>query len=701
MLNLTSHLTLNKATINSPNLCDRFSDDDLRALGASVHENYTIDLQSRETWYRRTEAAMDLAMQVQTSKTFPWQGASNIKFPLVTIAALQFHARAYPTIVNGRKVVDARVIGVDLDGSMTKRAAKISTHMSWQLLEQDESWEEETDRSLINVPIVGVAWKKSYFDAGKGHNVSRLVLAKDLVVNYWAKSIDEAQVKTHIVPMYRNDIHERVRRGTYRDILDEAWYCDSAPNYNREHTHRQEQRDGTNAPMSNQFTPFTLLEQHCWYDLDGDGYAEPYIITIEESTQTVLRIVTRFGREEDIEKNDRGQIIKITSSEFFTKIPFIPNPDGSIMDVGFGILLGPLNESVNSTINQLFDAGTLANTAGGFLGRGAKIRGGVYTFDPFQWNRVDATGDDLRKSIYPLPVREPSGVLFQLLGFLIEYTNRISGSTDMLAGENPGQNTPAETSRNMIQQGSKIYSAIYKRVWRSLKHEYQKLYTLNALHLPLSLRFGASGDDIKREDYTAGAAAVVPVADPTITSDAERFAQARLVREASTTAAGYDGDAVERLYLTALGVHDIDTIFKGAANMDPPPPDVKIQVAQMKIEAEMAKLEVTKTQFMMTLQSQQQVNNAKILQLQAQAFKLQAEGESEPEKNRINAFNAAIQAMREENARMDSQINTMLETMSNGKLGTTESADSGSRDVFGMADSSDDEAGLGLGKVEA
>src|SRR5690606_31142549 len=226
------------------------------------------------------------------------------------------------------------------------------------------------------------------------------------------------------------------------------------------------------------------------------------------------RIVCRFDRIEDIHYNNQNEIIKIDAWEYFTKIPFIPSPDGGALDIGFGTLLGPLNESVDAAINQLFDAGTLANTAGGFLGRGAKIRGGVYEFSPFDWQRVDSTGDDLRKSIFPLPVREPSNVMFQLLGLIIDYTNRISATTEINVGENVGQSPPAETSRTMNVNGQRIYSAIFKRIWRSMKLEFRKLYQLNSVFLPVSVQFGAAGRSIGREDYRGSAAQVVPFADP-------------------------------------------------------------------------------------------------------------------------------------------------------------------------------------------
>jgi len=690
MLNLSKHLVISKVTIESSNLCDVFEKSDRDQIGNWVWECFDRDAQSRETWYRRNEAAMDLALQVQKIKTFPWQGCSNIAFPLVTIAALQFHARAYPTIVNGRKVVSCRVVGLDTDGSQAKRADRIAEHMSWQLLEQDVSWEEEQDRALINIPIVGTAFKKTYYDASKGHNVSRLVLAKDLVIDYWAKSVEDAATKTHIVPMYRNEVHERIMRGTFEDVTNDVWYQEDARPFVDPNKHRDEKRAGTSQPEGNANTPFTMLEQHCWLDLDGDGYAEPYIATIEESTRTLMRLVTRFDRIEDVEFDNSNRIVKIDPTEYFTKIPFIPSPDGSIMDIGFGTLLGPLNESTNSAINQLFDAGTLANTAGGFLGRGAKIRGGIYTFNPFEWNRVDSTGDDLRKNIFPLPVREPSAVMFQLLGLLIDYTNRISGATDMLTGVNPGQNTPAETSRSMVEQGQKVYSAIFKRVWRSLKQEYKKLYVLNSIWLPETTTYGTAGAQISREDYTAGAAAVLPVADPTITSDAAAFAQAQLVREAAKSSGGYDADAVERLYLETLKVPDVDRIFPGSDKV-PQGEDVKITLMKMKLEADSIKLEFEKQKFAMTLQNTQNMNNAKIQELQAKSFKLMEEGKAEPEKNRINAYNAAIQAMREENKQINTQIETMLEYSRDGSNNTI------SGGVRGLEAPTNDSASTGLG----
>lgn len=696
MLKLDHPITLNKKAIHSSNLADRFSKDDLCKISEFCMDSYRKDVFSRVKWTERTEAAMDLAMQIQKIKTFPWPNCSNIVFPLVTIAAMQFHARAYPAIINGRSIVQCRTIGDDPTG----RAAKVSAHMSWQLLEQDESWEEQQDRALLNVAVVGTAWKKSYFDGSKGHNVSELVLAKDLILNYWAKSIETCQVKTHRIPMYRNDIYERVQRGVFCDILEDSWYLADAQTQETTTSIESDNRAGLTHPQESESTPFSLLEQHNWLDLDGDGYAEPYIVTLEEFTGTILRIVTRFDREEDIERSKDGTIIRINATEYFTKLPFIPSADGGIMDIGFGILLGPLNESVNSAINQLFDSGTVSNTAGGFLGRGAKIRGGVYEFSPFRWNRVDSTGDDLRKSIFPLPVREPSQVMLALLNVIIDYTNKISGATDMLTGVNPGQNTPAETSRSMVEQGQKIYSAIFKRVWRSMKQEFKKLYQLNAIHLPDNMPFGSQGQTIGREDYLGNPSSVIPSADPYITSESMRFARASILIERMMGNPGYNRDVVETEFLKALGIDNIEQVYPGSKAMGTPAlpaplPNPKVVVEQIKAQSHQQQLEFKKMEFIANLQEQRILNRAKIQQLYSQAALFESQAGGAKATHELEVFKATIAAMESMDQVQQNHIEALQQQgESNGTAGDTNN--SGGR-IQGMGGSPGDQGASPMG----
>jgi hypothetical protein len=260
----------------------------------------------------------------------------------------------------------------------------------------------------------------------------------------------------------------------------------------------------------------------------------------------------------------------------------------------------------------------MANGGGGFLGRGAKIRGGAYTFAPFEWKRVDSTGDDLHKSIVPLQVREPSGVLLQLLSLLINYTNRISGSTDMMSGENPGQNTPAETSRTMVEQGAKIYNAIFKRIWRSMKEEFKKLYILNSIYLPSKQTFGHAGQVALREDYLGDPSSVLPVADPAITSDEMRMRQAMALKQASMTTPGYNREEIEKRFLHALNVEGISLVYPGPSKV-PPLPNPKMQVEQVKASIKQMQFKSEQMMFMAKLGEERRLNTAKIMELHAKA----------------------------------------------------------------------------------
>jgi len=630
MLELETKLELTSAAIKSPNLCDRFSEDDLKRLGASCYTGFVRDDMSRLNWLRRNEAGMDLALQVQKDKSFPWPGASNIMFPIVTIAALQFHARAYPALVNGKDLVGMQVIGDDADGTKTARANRIKVDMSWQCTIQDKGWEPQQDKLLLNLSIVGTNFKKSYNDSSKRHNVSELVLAKNFVVDYWSTSIEGSPRKTHIIPMSRNDIRERCLDGRFREkILEEAWFKGiPQPTTTQQRTH-QDNRQGVQAPPPDETTSFETLEQHVNLDLDKDGYAEPYIITLERTSQAVLRIVTRFD-EDDIRRVEvgqhKGKILSIKGTEYFTKYEFIPSPDGGIYGIGFGVFLGPINESINSIINQLVDSGTMQNTAGGFLGRGAKIRGGSYTFAPFQWQRVDSTGDDLRKNIFPLPINQPSDVLFQLLSLLINYANRVSGATDMMVGENPGQNTPAETSRLMAEMGAKIYTAIFKRVWLAEKNEFEKLYLLNRKFGRLLGPIGPGGST--RDDYLGPEDGVVPAADPNVTSDVLATQLTSEVLQASMTIPGFNKDEAVRRWLRARKVEAIDQLFPGSEGQEPPK-DPKILIQEMKSQVAMAQMQSDERLKIAELKGEFDLNEAKKIELYAKAQKFLADAQSE------------------------------------------------------------------------
>jgi len=605
--------------LRSPNIAEDMDSEELSSLGFRLMDEINLDLTSRLDWEERNEKASKLALQVVERKTFPWPGASNVKFPLVTIAAMQYHSRAYPALISNNEVVKCKVYGKDDDGEMHKRADRISRHMTYQVMEEDEGWEENTDKTLLVQAIAGTAIKKSYFDPVKGHNVSELVLPNDFIVNYYTKSIAESPRVSHRILLSSNDLHERQVRGVFLKVEDEVQ--PSLPNVSML-TQAKEDAQGVRQQSGDPDTPYEFFETHFWHDFDEDGYKEPYIAYIRRDTGKIYRIVARYF-EDSIEYHN-GEIIRIKPEQYFTKYGFVPSPDGGFYDLGFGVLLGPTNDSVNTIVNQLIDAGTMSVTGGGFLGRGVKIKGGDYTFKPHEWKRVDSTGDDLRANIFPLPIREPNGVSFQLLQLLINYGERIAGATDMMTGVSPGQNTPAETSRNVVEQGMKVFNGIYKRTWRAMKEEFQKLYRLNQLYLPsepVEFEYNNELQFVLPDDYSMDMKLVKPAADPNVVSDSQRQMQAQAVLQLAQSSGGFNMYEVQKRYLDALKVNAIDQILpdpKGP-NAIKPGPSEKMQIEKMKNDERQMNHQLKFKLGIAKLMQEAELQQAKITELQAKA----------------------------------------------------------------------------------
>jgi chaperonin GroES len=605
--------------LRSPNIAEDMDSEELSSLGFRLMDEINLDLTSRLDWEERNEKASKLALQVVERKTFPWPGASNVKFPLITIAAMQYHSRAYPALISNNEVVKCKVYGKDDDGEMHKRADRISRHMTYQVMEEDEGWEENTDKTLLVQAIAGTAIKKSYFDPVKGHNVSELVLPNDFVVNYYTKSIAESPRVSHRILLSSNDLHERQVRGVFLKVEDEVQ--PSLPNVSML-TQAKEDAQGVRQQSGDPDTPYEFFETHFWHDFDEDGYKEPYIAYIRRDTGKIYRIVARYF-EDSIEYHN-GEIIRIKPEQYFTKYGFVPSPDGGFYDLGFGVLLGPTNDSVNTIVNQLIDAGTMSVTGGGFLGRGVKIKGGDYTFKPHEWKRVDSTGDDLRANIFPLPIREPNGVSFQLLQLLINYGERIAGATDMMTGVSPGQNTPAETSRNVVEQGMKVFNGIYKRTWRAMKEEFQKLYRLNQLYLPsepVEFEYNNELQFVLPDDYSMDMKLVKPAADPNVVSDSQRQMQAQAVLQLAQSSGGFNMYEVQKRYLDALKVNAIDQILpdpKGP-NAIKPGPSEKMQIEKMKNDERQMNHQLRFKLGIAKLMQEAELQQAKITELQAKA----------------------------------------------------------------------------------
>jgi chaperonin GroES len=662
--------------IKSKNIAKELSDETCAQIANHVYSAWSIDKNSRDKWEQNVKEDLDLAMQVVQEKSFPWPHAANVKFPLITVAALQLHSRMYPALISGSDLVKTKVFTED--EKVIQRARRIERHMSYQLLEEDEDWEAHQDKNFLIEAIVGTSFKKSYFCTRRQHNVSILVHPKDLFIPYFAPSLSAASRVTEQIYLSSNDIRQRVVEGIYRE--HDTWTDAAVEGSDVLETQAQE-AEGISKPSNDPLTPFTLLEQHTWLDLDGDGYSEPYIITVRKDTRQLMRIVARYDTT-SIKKTSDGRIYSIEPDEYYTQYTLIPSPDGGVYGMGFGTLLRSLNHSINTIVNQLTDAGTLSNTAGGFLGRGAKFRSGDNSFRPFEWKKVDSTGDDLHKSIIPLPVREPSDVLFKLLGLLISYGERVGMATDPMVGENPGQNTPAETSRNMISEGQKLFNGIFKRNYRAFTEELRKLYKLNQIYMKSREDFQDAAGDVyfaNKDDYIFSSKVIKPAADPHMISDSERLNQATMIKQAAMSVPGYDKYEVEKNFLKAIRVLDVDKLFpdpKGPKAVQTPPP-LKMQIEQMKAQAKMMDSKLKNQLGMAKLMSEVDVNRAQIANLYAQAEKALAEAKGVPTGHAIALIESQIGAAK---AHQDGLLKA-LEIMQKAQ---GESKDDHQGDVAGM-----------------
>ena len=571
---VTTPIKLEKI-LETTNVAELLNEEDLKIISSKVREGYDRDLDSRKPWEEDLTKWSKLAMQVSEERTYPWPNAANIKYPLLSTAAMQFAARAYPTLVpSDGKVVKCQVIGKDPTGEKTKRAERVSTHMSYQVMHQMCGWEEDMDKLLLALPIAGTAFKKTYWDAGKQQNVSKLIFPKLLVVNYYAKSLEDAERLTEIVYLSKRQVKERQNKKIYLDVE----LPDPSSKIDEDETHQRY------SSVDDDTAPYTILEQHTYLDLDDDGYAEPYIVTMDYDSETILRVVPRYNADM-VMVDEKNKVISIVSKHYYTKYSFIPNPDGGFYDIGFGRLLGPLNEAANTLINQLTDAGSLSNLQAGFIGKGLRIRMGETRFSPGEWKAVNAVGDDLKKQIFPMPVREPSEVLFKLLDLLLKSGKELASVAEIFVGKMPGQNTPATTTMATIEQGMKVFTAVYKRVYRSLTSEFKKIYLLNREYMNPEEYISILDDNAQQQDYEASEDDIIPGADPTAVSTQEKQAKVKSLLELLQLGT-IDPMAVTKMYLEA---HDIPNPEQMMKQPSPPPPDPKMEAMRAKAQLDQQK----------------------------------------------------------------------------------------------------------------
>lgn len=559
------------------NIAEELSDQQLSDLGQRCIREYELDDASRSDWKDAAERALERADMTPKTKSTPFENSSNVQYPLLITASLEFAARAYGALVPGKKIVKPKIQGKDENGEKKARGDRVSEHMSWQLLEQMTDWEEELDIALHQIPIIGCAFRKTYRDPIHG-NQSNLVSAMNLVVNIKTKSLDNVPRISHELTLYPHEIEERIDSEVF---LEFDGYKTSVTGEDED-----EEQD--------------FIEQHRWLDLDDDGHREPWIVTVHRESETVVRIVANFEAEDiQTKMKDSGAIViaRIPRKVRFTKLPFIRDHKGGFYDLGFGTLLEGLGAAINTSINQMLDAGNLQNSGGGLIGSGIRMKKSFIRVQPGKYQTVSAAGGTLRNSIYSWEHPGPSQTLFQLLGMLKEAAERTANIQNILTGDVPA-NMAATTALAMIEQGMKAYTAIYKRIYRAMSREMKLLAELNSRHLSEEeyFQFGDDERSVAREDYDTKDHDLVPIADPKMVTDAQRLGKAQVILETSqqqTLAPVHDPREVALRVYEAAGIEEVEALVPAPAE-DPQAQKAAQEAAALEArgqEASVRKLE--------------------------------------------------------------------------------------------------------------
>jgi chaperonin GroES len=599
------------------NLVPMLERSDISAIGADCKQQLERDEQSRDEWIKTHDMAMEMALQQSKAKDYPFQGASNVVYPLITTGAVQFAARAYPAIIPGREVVKAKVIGddsglyqVDMQtgeqqevepaGLKAGRASRIAKWMSFQLLEVEPSWESDTDTMLHYLPIAGCAFRKRWWDRGPK---SKFCSARDVVVNMSAQALETAQQISECFALYYHEVKERANRDLYdRDAVDQDLTGDEEDQ-------------------------IEMVEAHCRIDLDEDGYPEPYIVTMNKDSGAVYRIVQNFGR---VELNELNEVIAIEPRAYYVKYDFIPNPDGGFYGIGFGWLLGPINRAINTAINQLNDAAHWQNSPAGFIGKRLRLKAGDTRFRPGEYKPVEAVGEAIRNDIVTLDFNGPSNVTFQLLGLMINAGQDISSVKDIMLGDME-QNVAPTTALTLVEQGQKSFTAIYKRVHRALKKEMKLLLQHNKEHVDQIAQAYVEvldHDEAAPEDFMT-MAEVVPLTDPDMVSESAAMAKAQFL-ESLAMQGRVDPQESLRRTLMAANIEDIEALMpKSSGEPDP------------EIMLKMAKIENDK----LRIQNDTARMESELMLQRTEAIKNLAQAEAEEEGQQIARYKAEVDAI--------------------------------------------------------
>ncbi len=554
---------------HNANLSEFLPNEALGEISSDLRASYEDDLSSRADWEEAYTRGLDQLGIKHEERSQPFQGASGVTHPLITESVTQFQSQAYKELLPAGGPVQTQVLGLQ-DSAREEQAARVKDFMNYQITEVMEEFDPDMDQLLFYLPLSGSTFKKVYYDETRQRAVSRFIPAQDLVVSYMASDLQTAARVTHVLRMDANEVRKMQVSGFYRDI--ELSKYESEDNEVRQ---KINEIQGTSKTYADEV--FTVLEMHVDLDLEGfedmtpmgepSGIALPYIVTMDEGSGNILAIRRNFEEDSGIAKK----------TQYFVHYKFMPG----LGFYGFGVIhmIGGLGRAATSILRQLIDAGTLANLPAGFKARGVRVRNDDEPLQPGEWRDIDAPGGNIRDAIIPLPYKEPSATLAQLLGALVDGGRRFISLADQQTGDG-NTAAPVGTTVALLERGMKVMSAIHKRLHYAQKTEFRILARIFKNNLPKEYPYDVAGGSrtIFVEDFD-NRVDVIPVSDPNIFSMAQRvtLAQTQLQLAQSNPQIHNLHAAYRRMY-QALEVQNIEEVLP--APPEPQPLDPAIENAR-------------------------------------------------------------------------------------------------------------------------
>ena len=537
------------------NIAELLPDDVLGSIGSELNENYMQYKTSRKEWEDTYIKGLDLLGFKYVNPTQPFQGASGATHPVLAEAVTQFQAQAYKELLPAMGPVRAQTLGRP-SRQKEEQSIRVKNFMNYQLMDVMKEYEPEFDQMLFYLPLAGSAFKKVYYDELLGRAVSKFVQADDLIVPYTATSLADAEAVIHVIKMSENDLRKKQVGGFYRDI-------EVKPGYDQETEVEKKERQLEGVKKTRDEDIFTILECHVNLDVEGfedmkegepTGIKLPYIVTIEEGSRQVLSIRRNYKQEDPMK-------LKI---QYFVHFRFLPG----MGFYGFGLIhmIGGLSRTATTALRQLLDAGTLSNLPAGFKQRGIRVRDEAQAIQPGEFRDVDAPGGNIKDAFMTLPFKEPSQTLLSLMGIVVQAGQRFAAIADMQVGDG-NQQAAVGTTIALLERGSRVMSAIHKRLFVGLKQEFNLLAGVFKTYLPPEYPYDVVGAErnVKVTDFD-DKVDIIPVADPNIFSQSQRISMAQTELQLAQANPQLHNlyEAFYAMY-SAIGVKEIDKIL-------PPPP---------------------------------------------------------------------------------------------------------------------------------